>query len=324
MTVPPIQPVFSVIICTRNREHALRDCLTSVVSAAGRVCPGSVELIVVDNSSEDGTSACVQAFAVSSPIRVCLVREPRKGLSFARNAGINAATGDYLVFTDDDCRLGPDYFTDLARHCAVKGQESLFGGRVDLGDLSDAPITIRTETKPALYAENHPPGGFVQGCNMVIPRRIARRVGRFDTRLGAGSPLHSAEDADYIVRAHGLGIPVQYVADMQVFHFHGRRTPDAIRALVRDYQIGNGALYAKHLFSAPWLSRHLYWAARGALRELTGGPKFDVIYGVSHWSVIGQNIRGMAGFALAKLFSGQNRRDWLPALRRISQAQLSE
>lgn len=324
MTLPATQPVFSVIICTRNRQHALGDCLASVVAAADRAAPGSVELIVVDNASEDGTSACIEAFAASSPIRVCLLQEARKGLSFARNTGMDAAAGDYLIFTDDDCRLALDYFTDLARHCAAKGQGSVLGGRVDLGDPSDAPITIRTETKPALYVENHPPGGFVQGCNMVIPRRIVWRVGGFDTRLGAGSPLHSAEDSDYLVRAHGLGIPVEYVADMQVFHFHGRRTSDAIHALARNYQIGNGALYAKHMFSAPWLLRHLYWSARGALRELTGGPKFDTVYGVSHWSVIGQNIRGMAGFVFAILFSGQNRRDWTPASRRMETVQSSE
>jgi glycosyltransferase involved in cell wall biosynthesis len=324
MTGPEIRPVFSVIVCTRNRQATLDACLASVSAASRNAAPGSVELIVVDNASEDETSARVQAFALAAPIRVRLLREPRTGLSFARNTGMGAARGDYFIFTDDDCRLNREYFADLSRHCAAKAQGTVLGGRVDLGDPEDAPITIRTETVSALYERRHPPGGFVQGCNMVIPRGVAERVGRFDTRLGAGSSLHAAEDSDYIVRANTLGIPVEYVPDMQVFHFHGRRTPDAVRALSRNYHVGNGAIYAKHLFSAPWLLRHLYWSVRGALRELAGAPKFDVTYGISHWLVIGQSIRGMVGFTLANLAKAPNRKETPPSFSWIESTQFSE
>lgn len=324
MTGPQIRPVFSVIICTRNRQAALDASLASVVAAARNATPDSIELIVVDNASEDETSARVQAFALSAPVRVRLLQEPNTGLSFARNTGMGAAKGDFFIFTDDDCQLSQEYFRDLSRHCAAKAQGTMLGGRVDLGDPEDAPITIRTETVSALYERRHPPGGFVQGCNMVIPRGVAERVGGFDTRLGAGSSLHSAEDSDYIVRAHTLGIPVEYVPDMQVFHFHGRRTPDAVRALSRNYHVGNGAIYAKHLFAAPWLLRHLYWSVRSAIGELAGGPKFDVIYGVSHWSVIGQNVRGIAGFVFAKLTSGQGWKNTPLRSGRIERAQPSE
>lgn len=300
-------PEFSVIVCTRNRQAALGGCLASIVSAAAYAAPRAVELIVVDNGSTDETSAVAAAFAATAPIPVRLIHEARAGLSFARNAGMAEARGDYFVFTDDDCRLSADYFSDLARHCASDDAPVIRGGRVGLGDPQDAPVTIRTETVSEWFWEARPPGGFIQGCNMVIPRRVADKVGGFDVRLGAGSLLRAAEDADYIVRAHACGVGVQYVPDMQVLHFHGRRGASAVQMIFRNYNIGNGALYAKHLTRAPWLLKHFYWCLRGGLKELAGGAKFDVECNLSHWSVLGQNIRGMAGFALAKLSAGRVR-----------------
>lgn len=294
-------PVFSIIVCTRNRHAALGACLSSIIAAARRIDPRTVELIVVDNGSEDDTAREVTLLARSAPVTVRFLEEPRRGLSYARNAGMAAACGRYYVFTDDDCRMDPDYFLDLVRHYACGDENTIRGGRVELGDPADAPMTIRTETEAALYRRNHPPGGFIQGCNMVIPRAAAQRIGKFDIRLGAGSRLHAAEDADYIVRAHKLGIAVAYVPDMRVSHFHGRRAAREILQISRNYHIGNGALYAKHAVSAPWLLVHLYWCLRGGMRELFGGPEFDADHGISHWSVFRQNLRGMAGFFRTQL-----------------------
>lgn len=292
--------LFSVIICTRNRRIALAGCLSSIFTAAARAASvGRVELIVVDNGSSDGTSAAVALMAQSASIPVILMREERAGLSYARNTGMAAASGTYMVFTDDDCQLSPDYFLELARHYASDDLLTIRGGRVDLGDPADAPVTIRTQPDPDWYHPCRPPGGFIQGCNMVIPREAANRIGGFDTRMGAGSPLHAAEDADYIVRAYTLGIAVAYVPDMQVLHFHGRRGTAAVKKILRNYNIGNGALYAKHLFTAPWLVRHFLWTARSALQEFGGGRMYDTTYGISYWSVIAQNLRGMIGFIFA-------------------------
>ncbi|MFN4023903.1 MAG: glycosyltransferase family 2 protein [Hyphomonas sp.] len=299
-------PVFSVIICTRNRQAALGACIRSVLAAARRVDPRSVELVVVDNGSVDETAAQVTALARSSQIIVRFLAEPRPGLSYARNAGMAAACGRYFVFTDDDCQMDPDYFLDLLRHYARGDQETIRGGRVELGDPLDAPLTVRTGTESALYHPKHPPGGFIQGCNMVVPRQTARRIGKFDVRLGAGSRLHAAEDADYIIRAHRLGITVAYVPDMQVRHFHGRRSDEDVRQISRNYHIGNGALYAKHALSAPWVMIHFFWCLRGALRELAGGPRFDAAHGISHWSVFSQNLRGMVGFLTGGLSAARS------------------
>ncbi|RUY36101.1 glycosyltransferase, partial [Mesorhizobium sp. M7A.F.Ca.CA.002.07.1.1] len=227
--------------------------------------------------------------------------EPRPGLAAARNAGLTRARGRVLVFVDDDCALHRDYLRDLERHYASGEQWLIRGGRVELGDARDLPFTIkRSWARERLTPDVHP-GGFVLGCNMTMHRDVAARIGYFDERFGAGGPLRSAEDTDYLVRAMLLGIAVEYVPDMTIFHHHGRRDRKAIEKLHRDYSLGNGGLCLKHVRHAPWLLRHFYWAARGAFRELAGGPAFDRELNLPHWPIVAMNLLGAARFAVLLL-----------------------
>ena len=170
--------------------------------------------------------------------------------------GLEHARGRVLVFIDDDCEVDADYLRDLERHYAEGGPHAIRGGRVELGDPEDLPFTIKRSPAARAAEPQVHPGGFVLGCNMTMHREVAALVGCFDERFGAGGPLHSAEDTDYLVRAFVLGIPVEYVPDMTIFHRHGRKTHRAIEALHRSYSLGNGGLCLKHLRDAPWLLRH--------------------------------------------------------------------
>jgi len=60
------------------------------------------------------------------------------------NVALRAAQGEILAFTDDDCRLSKDYVNDLLRHDAGDAEPVLRGGRIELGDPTDLPLTIRT------------------------------------------------------------------------------------------------------------------------------------------------------------------------------------
>jgi glycosyltransferase involved in cell wall biosynthesis len=290
-------PLASFIICTRNRSSILTACIRSVEAACRSAATLPAELVVIDNGSTDGTAECVARIAVTSNIAITLVVEPRQGLAIARNAGLERARGQILIFIDDDCEVDADYLSDLERHYANGGPFVIRGGRVDLGDPDDLPFTIkRSAVRERLTRDVHP-GGFVLGCNMTMHRDVAARVGRFDERFGAGGPLRSAEDTDYLVRAYLIGIPVEYVPDMRIFHHHGRRTRRAIGTLHRNYSMGNGGLCVKHLRGAPWLFRHFCWTVRSALREFWGGPLFDPDLRLSHWSIVFMNLLGAARFA---------------------------
>jgi glycosyltransferase involved in cell wall biosynthesis len=87
----------SVIIPVRNGEKSIRRCIESVL--ASRYPPEQMEVICVDNGSSDGTSAVLREFQP----RIRVLQESRRGPAAARNAGLRAATREFVAFTDADC-----------------------------------------------------------------------------------------------------------------------------------------------------------------------------------------------------------------------------
>jgi glycosyltransferase involved in cell wall biosynthesis len=90
------RPEVSVVIPTRDRWHRLSRTLACVRRQQGV----TLQIVVVDDGSADGTAERVRALGDA---RILVVRHERSlGLAGARNAGIRAATGDWIAFLDDD------------------------------------------------------------------------------------------------------------------------------------------------------------------------------------------------------------------------------
>jgi glycosyltransferase involved in cell wall biosynthesis len=87
----------SVILVTYNRAEMLKDALSSLV---GQVRVPD-EVVVVDNGSTDHTKEIVRGF--EGRLAVKYLFENKRGIPFARNAGVMNSSGDLIVFTDDDC-----------------------------------------------------------------------------------------------------------------------------------------------------------------------------------------------------------------------------
>lgn len=88
---------FSIIIPVYNVEHYLRECVDSVL----RQNYQNLEIILVDDGSNDASGAICDEYAKSSD-KIKVIHKENGGLSSARNAGIDTATGDYLLFLDSD------------------------------------------------------------------------------------------------------------------------------------------------------------------------------------------------------------------------------
>ena len=99
--------VVSVVVCTRNRVDSLRRCVQALASI-NTGCEW--ELVIVDNGSDDGTSAFLTSLPqLFSKTPVITTFEPKRGLAAARNRGVDQAHGDIVAFTDDDCYVFDDY-----------------------------------------------------------------------------------------------------------------------------------------------------------------------------------------------------------------------
>ena len=238
-------PEISIIVCSDGR----RDGLAALFGSFARlVLPesGAAEVILVDNSPRRALQPAFERLCQDLVLPARYEAEPRPGLAMAQNRGLEVARGEIIAFTDDDCLVAENWLLCLGDHFRRDPALQGLGGRIELHDPADFPVTIR----PGLDAEDlDAPDqlfGFLHGCNMAFRRSLFDRIGPFDSRFGAGSVIGSGSDTEFVYRAFKAGCRIAYRPDVLVFHDHGRRRWRQVRSLVNRYQSANGALLMKH------------------------------------------------------------------------------
>lgn len=98
--LPSPAPRFSVVVPAVNEERYLGACLESLARQRVR---GGLEVVVADNGSTDATGAVATSYGAR------VVREPRPGVCWARQAGTEVAVGEIVVSTDADTTFAPDW-----------------------------------------------------------------------------------------------------------------------------------------------------------------------------------------------------------------------
>jgi glycosyltransferase involved in cell wall biosynthesis len=204
----------TVLISSRDNaaglDRTLAD-LSRLVLPAGT----SVEILVVDNGSSDGTDAVLTNWEARMALRR-LWLEPA-GLSRARNAGVAAASGALLLCTDDDVEIPEDWLAAYVEAYRTMGDRWYFGGPVvpvyqghapDPEYLPFAPASVKGldwgATARALRQ-----GEYFIGANWGCALRLIRESGGFDTRLGynaSGGPSGGGEETDLMARLESAGI----------------------------------------------------------------------------------------------------------------------
>jgi GT2 family glycosyltransferase len=265
-------PALTLVICTANRANDLAFALENLTKL--RLPPGrSVQFIVVDNGSTDATQAVLTAASQRLPFPLEILYEPQRGLARARNLALKHARGEVIAWTDDDCIVAEDWLERLLGHFDADSSLEVLGGRVELFDPTHFPMTVKTDTVPRTMDLRNCPGDFLLGCNMACRRRVIDRIGGFDSRFGAGAPLHAAEDTDFVYRALRTGSHIAYEPDVVVYHNHQRVTHAQIMQLRRNYNYADGALLMKCLVSGDRMAaRWLYWRLRGLSSRVLRPP----------------------------------------------------
>lgn len=98
----------SVIIPVYNAGKYLKKCVESILKQSEK----KFELILIDDGSDDGSDEICDMYAEVDN-RINVIHQDNRGASVARNVGIKAAKGDYIVFVDADDWVDPDYLADL-------------------------------------------------------------------------------------------------------------------------------------------------------------------------------------------------------------------
>jgi GT2 family glycosyltransferase len=253
------------IICTRNRAEQL--CVTLAKFNTALMAAHQIEFVLVDSESTDATPKVMSDFAEKYK-RTRIVRAG-KGLGRARNAGIEAAKGDLITFTDDDCYLDDNYYTALRLQFAEPCQHHYGMGQILLFDPDDdwriANATIsRLVTIPPKTVL---PTGTFQGANIFFLREVFEKVGKFRDDMGSGTPF-PCEDIEFGTRASLAGFTGIFSPLVKVFHHHGRRAGSAeADETVLGYERGRGAYYGSLIIDGINEAWKLWLASTH-----TGGP----------------------------------------------------
>jgi GT2 family glycosyltransferase len=234
-----VSPRLRVAICTRNRRDSLLRALRSLERAAAHPDAPPVYVAVVDNGSDDGTAQALHS--ASWAVDLDVLREPRIGLSRARNAAIAHMSEDWLVFTDDDAEVSEGWLAAIAQAIRAHPDMQFFGGRT-LVRWSDArPSWLSSPDLPFIQgllchfdagSEDRPiaaPGDLPFGVNMGLRRDLVDSLAPFRVDLGAGTPARG-EDTEYLSRALEAGFSGWYLADA-VVHHHVDTARFGLRAL---------------------------------------------------------------------------------------------
>lgn len=220
-------PSISVIIPAYNEELYISECIQSILKDK---TANVVEVIVVNNASTDATAAIAGAYS-----GVSVVHEPKKGLTAARQKGLESSKGDLLAFVDADSRIPEGWFTQINDAFA---EESLvcLSGPYKFFDLPKVHCACASAYWNFLaYPTYMLTKYMVVGGNFVAKRSALLSINGFDTSI----PFYG-EDADIGRRLHEQG-KVRFKPSFYV-RTSGRR-------LTSQGMIKTGAIYISNFLS---------------------------------------------------------------------------
>ena len=232
------RPFFSVIIPTWNRPQALHDCLQSFTTLdypADRW-----ELIVVNDGGEASFTAVTDQLCGALPLQLITIEHA--GPASARNAGAKQSRGDFIAFTDDDCRIFPDWLNQFLAGFSDPRWDALGGQSVtpfeqNVGEKAWQHLT------DFLYEFMRDDAGnslLLISNNAAYRRATFESLGGFDETF----PLAAAEDMELSYRLLHHDYRQRFFPEAKVWHYHHL---SAWGHILQQFRYGRGGYYFKEV-----------------------------------------------------------------------------
>jgi glycosyltransferase involved in cell wall biosynthesis len=276
-------PSISVVICTKNREDQLKECLEALCS---QWYP-RLEIVVVDNT--DGSRGVADIVnELDAPVPVQLVVEPDAGLSRARNRGASVSRGSVVAYIDDDARPTDHWVTELAAGYTEHPQAAAVNGSIWPGAIeteaqemffqygghskgrSFVPEII-DPSMPGSQSALYPLPAFGAGGNMSVRRNALLRVGGFDEALGAGTPACGGEETGLFTQLLLAGYTIVYWPSALAWHADRAEFGDLVKQM-RALGTSLTAYYTSIVVRDPRLIPRLVALVPQAIRDVRGAP----------------------------------------------------
>lgn len=264
---------WSVVVCTRDRPEHLRRCLDALLSVDA---PGG-EILVVDNAPSDDS-----AKMIADDLGVGYTLEPEPGLNRARRRGIDVASGEIVLFTDDDVVVDEGWVAAMLEPF----EEYRVGG------VTGLVLPLELETTAQEMFERFSPfsrgferkvfdgtvippaaaGSVGSGAAMAFRRDLASRLGLFNADLDVGTVSLSGGDTYAFYLLLDAGYQMVYVPAALAWHRH-RRDLESVRRTLYGYSVGVFSVLARCVVEhrdLEALYAGVVWLRRHHLRELAG------------------------------------------------------
>lgn len=231
-------PLVSVVIAARDSARTIDACLAAL--RAQTYAP--LEVIVVDDGSEDDTAARAEAGGAR------VVRTPPVGASVARNLGIEVARGEIVAFTDGDCEADPEWARALVETLEASGAVGVGGRQVNRfppatqgrRDGFEAFFRVASVVSDYTRGDDQPrPVQHNASCCSAYRIAALREVGGFTAGLWPG------EDVDLDLRLRARGGTLHYTPHAVVQH-HRPGTFPWFRRMMRRYGEAEHRLVRRH------------------------------------------------------------------------------
>lgn len=231
----------SVVMPVYNAERTVERSMRSVLDQSH----GGVELLVVDDCSRDGSWSVVERLAATDPRVVPLRLEANGGVAAARNAGIRAASGDYIAFLDSDDWWHPRKLEVQLAHMRGAGAQVSYTGYQRVGEDGRPLSTVC------------PPASVRYG-DMLKSNRIGNLTGLYDRGLGDAS-FQRVGHEDYVfwlqmVRRAGCAVCAEYPEPLAYYLVRaGSLSADKVKAARWQWHI------YREIEGLGWLSASRYF-----------------------------------------------------------------
>lgn len=228
-------PMVSVVVCSFNGAQTIGKCLDGLSSLEYP----TYEVIVVDDGSTDRTAE------IAALYNVRLIRTSNRGLSAARNEGLNAARGAIVAYIDDDAYPDRDWLSHLA--WAFMSSEHAGVGGPNVAPLDDGPVADLVALAPGgpiHVLRSDDVAEHIPGCNFAFRAEALRRISGFDPTYRI-----AGDDVDLCWRLQREGLTLGFSPGAVVWH----RRRGTMRRYLRQ-QRGYGR--AEGLLERKWPSRY--------------------------------------------------------------------
>lgn len=209
----------TIQLCTYNRAHLLERVLDACFEQT--VPAESYEVVLVNDGSSDETPAVIARARERASCRFEVIDQVNSGLAKGRNAGIARATGERIIFIDDDVLPVPSFVEEHLRSHEARPKAIVRGGAINVESFDDLP--------PPVWNVLHYSGNYFWTTNVSVPLVTIRAIGGFDESFSE----YGWEDIDVGLRLRFGGVKAVFNPKALAYHWKPRPRSRDIEKMVR-------------------------------------------------------------------------------------------